>query len=135
MVKSDKEIESVPYKQLSQAQMKLIGELYEETNYSKQYCVEELGRLDRDVANKHIQFLKDLKSREYQDRKNHESGPVFDKIGFGMCFKIACKNSLNKRAVIKPSMDQFADECIDLYKIFKHAQERCREFVKDGGLK
>ena len=134
MIKSDSEKKEVPEKELSQAQMTLIGELYEETNYTRRYCVEELASISRSAANKHIQMLKDLKSRQYQERKNHESGPVFDKIGFGMVYKLCWKACAEQGLATKPSKCDFIDHVIGEYKLFKETQEQARQFVADGGL-
>ena len=135
MVNSRTETGEEPEKLITIAQIKLIAELYEETNYSRQYCAEELPQIDRCVANKHIQMLKDLKSREYQERKNHESGPVFDKIGFGMVYKLVHKAVQERKSTLRPTLDEFSDTLNEEYAIFKHCQENCRQFVKDGGLK
>ena len=134
MVESESKSEKVPEKGITQAQINLISELYEETNYTRRYCIEELQDISRDVANKHIQMLKDLKSRQYQERKNHESGVVFDKIGFGMVYKLVWKACSNGTLATKPGKVEFCDRMCGEYKLFKDAQEMCREFVKDGGL-
>ncbi len=135
MVKSETEKKEVPEKTVTQAQINLIVELYEETNYSTRCCIEEMQDFNRDWANKHIQMLKDLKSRQYQERKNHESGPVFDKIGFGMVYKLVHRMCNEMPAAFKPDRNDFIDRMIGEYVLYKKAQEACRQFVKDGGLK
>ena len=135
MVKSETEKKEVPEKVVTQAQINLIVELYDETNYSRRYCIEEMQDISREYANKHIQFLKDLKSRQYQERKNHETGDVFDKIGFGMVFKLVWKACEELSTPYKPDLDAFSDRLNAEYAVFKRCQEKCRQFVKDGGLK
>lgn len=135
MVNSRTETGLEPEKLITVAQIKLIAELYEETNYSRNYCPEELQTISRDVANKHIQMLKDLKSRQYQERKNHETGVVFDKIGFGMVYKLIWKAMSVSNGAVKPSKTDFIDSVCGEYKLFKDSQEACKQFVKDGGLK
>jgi len=135
MVKSELDKKGFDKALATQAQIKLITELYEETNYSRRYCIEELQDISRELANKHIQMLKDLKSRQYQERKNHESGPVFDKIGFGMVYKLIWRASSEQSLATKPSKVEFIDAVIAEYVLFKDAQDGCRQFVKDGGLK
>ena len=135
MVKSETEKKEEPVKGITQAQINLIKELYEETNYARSYCPENLAQISREVANKHIQTLKDLKSRQYQERKNHETGVVFDKIGFGMVYKLVWRASSEDKLATKPSRAVFFDRVIGEYKLFKEAQDECRQFVKDGGLK
>ena len=135
MVKSESESKEVVEKEITQAQMTLIGELYEETNSPRQYCPEALAQISRNKANKHIQFLKDLKSRQYQERKNHETGVQFDKIGFGMVYKIVWRAASETPLAVKMSQHEFEDRLCAEYKVFKDAQEACRQFVKDGGLK
>ena len=125
----------VPEKAVTQAQINLIKELYVETNYSRTCGIEELQDLSRSWANKHIQMLKDLKSRQYQERMNHEGGPVFDKIGFGMVFKLLWRACCEMPTASKPSKTTFEDMLCREYKVFKDAQEACRQFVADGGLK
>ena len=135
MEKSSTEKKEVPEKEITPAQMKLIGELYEETSYTRQYCAEGLAQISRDVANKHIQMLKDLKSRQYQERKHHETGVQFDKIGFGMVYKLVWRVSSEDKLATKPCKSVFFDRVIGEYKLFKEAQEQCRQFVASGGLK
>ena len=135
MVESESKSEKVPEKGITQAQINLISELYEETNYTRRYCIEELQDISRDVANKHIQMLKDLKSRQYQERKNHESGVVFDKIGFGMNYKLfapSVRMDIFKRNVVEFG---FNTAIAIEYDCYKKAQEACRQSVKDSGLK
>ena len=135
MVNSETESKEVAEKGVTQAQINLIKELYEETNYSRTYCIEELQDISRAVANVHIQMLKDLKSRQYQERKNHETGVVFDKIGFGMVYKLVWRACSNETLATKPNKGVFIDKVIGEYKLFKDAQEEARQFVKDGGVK
>ena len=135
MVKSDSESKEVPEKGITQAQMSLIGELYEETGFKQQYCAEELAQISRDTANKHIQLLLETKSRDYQLRKHNETGVVFDKIGFGMVYKLCWRTVHDEKAQVPLQHYNFERWVIDEYKMFKEVQEDCRQFVKDGGLK
>jgi len=135
MVNSESKSKEVPDKWITQAQINLIVELYEETNYSRRYCIEELQDISRELANKHIQMLKDLKSRQYQDRKNHESGVVFDKIGYGMNYKLFAPSV--RMDIFKRNVVEFGfNAAIDMeYACYKKAQEHSRQAVKDSGLK
>ncbi len=135
MVKSESESKEVTEKTVTQAQINLIKELYEETNYSRPYCIEEMQDISRVQANKHIQFLKDLKSRQYQERKNHETGVQFDKIGFGMVYKLVWRACSETKLATKPSQAEFNDRVLGEYKLFKEIQTACRDWVKEGGLR
>ncbi|KKL99945.1 hypothetical protein LCGC14_1809390 [marine sediment metagenome] len=135
MEKSSTEKKGQAEKGATNAQFKLIRELMAETNSAILPEKYEGKILNSDKASECIQYLKDLKSRQYQERKNHETGVVFDKIGFGMVFKIVSRRAYEEPRSLKPTLDEFSDELNANYKIFKHCQEACRQFVADGGLK
>jgi len=134
MVLDKKLKEELLQSDVTPAQIKLINELYSETDCKQQYGQEELARLDKDTASLHIQYLKDLKSRQYQERKNHDHVADFDKIGFGMVYKLVWKYFVDVKKTPAMDMRTFHDTVISEYKVFKQAQEACRQFVKDGGL-
>ena len=135
MVKSEKEKAEVSQSDITPAQMKLIAELYLETGYKRQYCQEELAQLDKETASAHIHLLKEYKIRDQALRALNDRVPDFDKIGFGMVFKIVSKRAYEKPMALKPTLDEFSDQLNEEYKIFKYCQDACRQFVKDGGLK
>ena len=135
MVKSDSEKEEVPEKLATERQRALILELYEEIDYKRQFDAITLSVLNRDEASKHIHLLKEVKSRDYQLRKHNEKGVDFDKIGFGMVYKLIWRAMSVSNVAVKPSKIDFIDSVCGEYKLFKDAQEACRQFVQDGGLK
>ncbi len=134
MEKSSTEKKGQAEKSATNAQFKLIRELMAETNSAILPEKYEGKILNSDKASECIQYLKDLKSRQYQERKNHETGVVFDKIGFGMVFKLLWRACCEMPTASKPSKTTFEDMLCREYKVFKDAQEACRQFVADGGL-
>ena len=117
------------------SQINLILQLYQETNYSRQYTEAELLNLDREEASRHIHVLKETKVQSQALRALNERVPEFDKPGFGMVYKLIWRACAEMPLAVKPCKSDFTDRVIGEYKLFKDAQEACRKFVQDGGLK
>lgn len=120
-------------KPASKAQYRLIGQLIEETEFKEiplTYTNETMLLGDAcDV----IDFLKDLKSQQYQDRMNHRGKSSFDKIGFGMCFKLLYNNWNEVSSSAMVNNKSFEDMVIALYHQFKENQQACRKSVEESG--
>ena len=135
MVKDESKESKQEEKPATESQIKLIKELYDETNYSRQYPPEALELLGRDEASKHIHLLKETKVRDQALRSVNEPVPQFDKIGFGMVYKLVWRQYAEKGSPLPGRHETFEEMVCGEYKLFKHAQEACRQFVADGGLK
>jgi len=135
MVKSESSKVEETGQPATSSQINLILQLYQETNYTRQYTEAELLNLDREEASRHIHVLKETKVQSQALRALNDRVPDFDKIGFGMVFKIVSKRAYEKPMALKPTLDEFSDQLNEEYKIFKYCQDACRQFVKDGGLK
>ena len=135
MVKDESKESKQEEKPATESQIKLIKELYDETNYSRQYPPEALELLGRDEASKHIHLLKETKVRDQALRSANEPVPQFDKIGFGMNYKLfapSVRMDIFKRNVVEFG---FNSAMAIEYDCYKKAQEACRQSVKDSGLK
>ena len=135
MEKSSTEKKGQANKPATDAQFKLIRELMAETNSAILPEKYEGKILNSDSASECIQYLKDLKSRQYQERKNHETGVVFDKIGFGMVYKLVWRAWNDGTMHDRMKKYNFEEVCDYEYFVFKQCQEHTRQAVKDGGLK
>ena len=119
----------------TEAQWKLCQQLYDETNYFRQYDYASFMELAREDASKHIAKVKEEKVCDSALRAANQQVPQFDKIGFGMVYKLVWKACSETPMAMKPGQEGFTDMVIGEYKVFKAAQAQCSEFVKDGGLK
>ena len=134
MEKSSTESKEKEVKFATPAQVKLAKQLYEETNYSRQYNEAELALLTREAISKHIHVLKESKVRDQALRAVNDRVPQFDKIGFGMVYKKVWTACAEMPLATKPSQADFEDRVIGEYTLFKRVQNACRKHVQEGGL-
>ena len=134
MVKSESSKVEETGQPATSSQINLILQLYQETNYTRQYTEAELLNLDREQASRHIHVLKETKVQSQALRSLNDRVPDFDKIGFGMVYKIVWRACSEMNLAVKPSQADFIDRVCGEYKLFKQAQNECRKFVQEGGL-
>ena len=72
----------------TEKQKELIKALYEETGYKRQYNEIELNGIYNEEAQKHIDFLLGYKRSQINGGKNTENANGFNKIEFGMIYKL-----------------------------------------------
>ena len=117
------------------AQWKLCEQLYEETRWTRQYGKDAFMALPREDASRHIATVKERKVADQGMAAANDTKPQFDKIGFGMVYKLIWKASSEANLATKLSKEQFEDAVIGEYALFKGCQKSCRQWVEDGGLK
>ena len=133
MEKETKKNTASQEKLATDAQIKLIKALYEETSCKRCYDDEDLAILSREGANKHINFLKETKVRDAQLRSHYPQNNGFDKIAFGLTYKLVWRASQEQKMAVQPTAQHFIDVVIEEYKLFKDAQKQCRAEVEEGG--
>lgn len=117
----------------TEAQIKLIKELYEETHYKHQYTSDMLAYLTREEANKHINFLKETKVRDAQLRSQFPQNKGFDKIAFGLVYKLCRRSVKSNTEGLPPEYLNFKAWVNAEYKLFKECQKYSRKQVEEGG--
>jgi len=117
------------------AQWKLCEQLYEETHWTRTYDKDKFMALPREDASRHIAAVKERKVSEQGMAAANETRQQFDKIGFGMIYKLFWNAASEQNMATKFSEEQFIDAVIGEYKLFKGCQKACRQYVEDGGLK
>jgi len=125
---------AVEEKAATDAQLKLIRDLMAELSYAILPDKWEGKILNRTQASEVVHYLKESKVRDQALRSQNAPVPQFDKIGFGMQYKLCWNATLAevfKAAVIR---DGFQAAMTEEYKFFKECQEACKRFVQDGGL-
>ena len=134
MVKSESSKVEETGQPATSSQINLILQLYQETNYSRQYTEAELLNLDREQASRHIHVLKETKVQSQALRALNDRVPDFDKPGFGMVYKLVWNACATMTLATKPSQEDFIDRVLGEYKLFKRTQAECRKLLKNGGL-
>ena len=134
MVKENVPQAAVEEKAATDAQLKLIRDLMAELSYAILPEKWEGKALNRTQASEVVHYLKESKVRDQALRSQNAAVPQFDKIGFGMVYKLVWRACSETPLATKPSKQQFTDMVIGEYEVFKDAQAACKEYVKDGGL-
>jgi len=120
---AEKESSSAP---ITKAQEKLIDSLIEETNKEMVFDTFIEHRMSKKEAMSYIDLLKDLKNRQYQERRGGQTSPKFDKICYAMIYKLVW-NSVQGKPIERPwKYDSFADWVFAEYSKFKECQQ-CAE--------
>lgn len=135
MEKSSTEKKEQEEKPATDAQMRLITELQMEVNMPVLPEEYQNRTLNRQEASACVHLLKEMKVRDQALRAANEPKPLFDKIGFGMVYKLVWKACEALPTAHKPDLGTFIDRTNAEYAVFKKCQEACRQFVQDGGLK
>ena len=134
MVKSESSKVEETGQPATSSQINLILQLYQETNYTRQYTEAELLNLDREQASRHIHVLKETKVQSQALRSLNDRVPDFDKPGFGMVYKLVWHACAEMQLATKPSQDDFIDRVLGEYNLFKRTQAECRKHLQEGGL-
>ena len=134
MVKSESSKVEETGQPATSSQINLILQLYQETNYTRQYTEAELLNLDREQASRHIHVLKETKVQSQALRSLNDRVPDFDKPGFGMVYKLVWNACATMTLATKPSQEDFIDRVLGEYNLFKRTQAECRKHLQDGGL-
>lgn len=117
----------------TEAQWKLCEQLYEETGYARKYTRDDFMQLEREQASQHIAYLKECKVRDQQLRSQNQRVPQFDKIAFGLCYKLVYNNWDAVGSYAAVNNKTFMDMVVEEYFKFKDTQQHCREQVAEGG--
>lgn len=119
----------------TEAQIKLANQLEEETQYPESVPNDVLRAQSRIVVSNYIHKLKEYKIRNNAIRSAGKLSKDFDKIGFGMVYKLVWRAMSETTLATKPGKQQFEDSVIAEYVVFKAAQQACREHVEGGGFR
>jgi len=135
MAEQKKEEVKIDMRQATEAQMKLISELLEETQCKEIPPEYTNGKMVRTSANAYINYLMEYKTRDKALRSANKQPASFDKIGFGMVYKLVWRYYVDVKKTPAMDMRTFQDTVIAEYTVFKQAQKACREHVEEGGFR
>ncbi len=135
MAEQKKEEVKADSRPATEAQLKLIGELLEETQCKEIPPEYTNGKMVRTSANAYINYLMEYKTRDKAIRSANKRPDSFDKIGFGMVYKLIWRAMSETKLATKPDKQQFIDTVIGEYVVFKNAQKACREHIEGGGYR
>ena len=127
MEKENKGQETAPEESITTKQFNLITALYEEIDYPRKYEDTDLCTLSKVGADKHIKAILGWKGALKEAGTPVQNGNGFDKIGFGMVYKLVYKRlassgnewTLNKR--------QFQELLYCEYANYKDATEYAKK--------
>lgn len=119
--------------QATERQWTLCQQLYAETGYERQYTEAAFMQLTREEASKHIAFLKEYKLRAQQEALNNHKVNGFDKISFGMVYKMVWKDAIEKASKGLVFREDFLHRCYEEYILFKDAAEYTKRKVAGSG--
>ena len=122
-------------KPATEAQFKLIRDLMSELGHAILPEKWEGKVLNRVQASEVVHYLKEQKVRDQALRAANAKASQFDKIGFGMVYKLVWRAALEAPHATKLGQHGFIEMVIGEYEVFKDAQKACRQHVEDGGLK
>ena len=134
MVSEESKVEKQEEKPATKSQINLILQLYQETDYKRQYTEAELLNLNSEQASRHIHVLKETKVQSQALRALNERVPDFDKPGFGMVYKLIWRACAEMQLATKPSQEDFIDRVLGEYTLFKRTQAECRKQLQDSGF-
>lgn len=134
MGKTEKPQAGAVEKPATDAQLGLIRELMNELNHAILPDKWEGKALNRIQASEVVHYLKEVKVRDQALRAQNVEEPRFDKIGFGLVYKLVWRACEKMPTAAKPEQSNFEDIVNAEYKSFKKCQAACRQFVQDGGL-
>ncbi len=122
-------------KPATEAQFKLIRDLMSELGHAILPEKWEGKVLDRIQASAVVHYLKEQKVRDQALRAANAKATSFDKIGFGMVYKLVWRACSDTPHAMKPGKYSFIEMVIGEYEVFKAAQKACREHIEEGGQK
>ena len=112
----------------TEKQKELIKALYTETGYKRQYNEIELNGIYNEEAQKHIDFLLGYKRSQINGGKNTENATGFNKIEFGMIYKLVWRYYAETRTGMPASQQSLKKLLLAEYEFYMEA----RAFVKSA---
>ena len=118
------------FEHITEPQIELIKQLYEETQYERQYTGRALEHLTKNEAMKHIDYLKNYKARMLQDQHNQQRVNGFDKISFAMIYKLCWKEKAEKLSAVHWTDDEFMEHVLKQYWLYTATKDYVKEKVR-----
>jgi hypothetical protein len=122
-------------KPATEAQVALALQLYKECDYARKYSEAELRKLSCEDLSLHIAKVKDFKNAQSQNALEQARVNGFDKIGFGMVYKLFVSEADRQYFVHRCVLVGINEALYEQYLAYKEAADYCKTKVAEGGHK
>ena len=117
----------------TEAQIKLILQLYTETDYVRKYTEAELRKLSCEELSVHIAKVKDWKLARSQQAIETARVSGFDKISFAMLYKCMLNDSDRQYFAHRCAFVGLNEALHEQYVQYREAADYCKQKVQEGG--
>lgn len=133
MAESEKKENGNGERPATKSQCALIGKLLQETGSTEIPASYTNETMTVKEACDYIDYLKELKSRDYQDRMNGKRVDGFDRIAFGMIYKLCWRAISEDNPHCRPCDEDFIDKVYREYNLYLATRDYVKSKVAEGG--